>query len=73
MPTDRTEEPRDVILTANMTLRDYFAAQVVAQVYEAELAHGERHGVIVTDDEIAQEAYELADALLRVREKERDR
>ena len=62
MPTDRTDEPHDVILTANMTLRDYFAAQVVAQIYE-HCAEGDE-----TFDDVATLAYQLADALLRVRE-----
>jgi hypothetical protein len=62
MPTSRTDEPRDVILTANMTLRDYFAAQVVAHLYEQHVHDGTEW------DDIAGWAYRLADALLRARE-----
>jgi hypothetical protein len=61
-PNDTTAEPRDVILTANMTLRDYFASQVVAQIYEQCTTTDQ------TFDDVATLAYELADAMLRARE-----
>lgn len=46
-----------------MTLRDYFAAQVLPAVYAASIARGSD-----LQDVIADEAYELADQMLIARE-----
>lgn len=46
-----------------LSLRDYFAAQILPAVYTASLARGED-----LQDTIAEEAYELADAMIEARE-----
>jgi hypothetical protein len=60
-PREQTEQPRDVILTANMTLRDYFAAQTLANAFNG----GDTE---IHDEVFARRAYELADAMLRARD-----
>ena len=49
-----------------MTLRDYFAAKVVQARMTAFCALETHHGW--SNDEIAKDAYSIADAMLKVRE-----
>lgn len=53
---------RDVV-NVGMTLRDYFAAKAMQGMYAA---HKFPSGIII---DTAKEAYEMADAMLKAREK----
>jgi hypothetical protein len=52
---------------SGISKRDYFAAQALPAVYRARIDTG----IDVSQDSIAQECYELADAMLDEREKQR--
>jgi len=64
-PAFPSDGPADAISYWGMSLRDYFAAQVLPAVY----AHALNEGV-ESQDAIVAEAYELADAMLEQRTKE---
>jgi len=57
-----SDESRKWFLSPGMTLRDYFAAQILPVSVEY---WAERHGGF---KDAAQEAYEIADAMLKARE-----
>ena len=60
----RTGEPNGH--DSGMTIRDFFAAKVCNGFYSGVFSMNEVHGW--SHEEIAKEAYQMADAMLKVRE-----
>jgi hypothetical protein len=56
---------QDKFSNPGMTLRDYFAAKVVVGIMRT---CDEIHDTVVNRDDIAMEAYRMADAMLKARE-----
>jgi hypothetical protein len=54
-------------IVRGMTLRDYFAAKALPVIYTESINVDESYA---TFDEIAEDAYRLADAMLRAKDKE---
>lgn len=63
-PTDEYQDEQRIGQYPGMDLRDWFAGHVAAAISNAEWTTGTSY---YTNDQIAQESYLLADALLRVR------
>jgi hypothetical protein len=61
--THRNDEPEPTSLHTGMSLRDYFAAKVIPAIY------GDSLGGPDWRDDVANQAYQLADAMLKAREK----
>lgn len=55
---------KDLTLVA---LRDYFAAQVLPSIWEKQYVGWGQEGKSFSEDEIARDAYRMADAMLRAR------
>lgn len=56
-------ETTNGILNQGMTLRDYFAASVVAAIYKEGVGE-------ITEEEIASDAYRMADAMMAARKED---
>jgi hypothetical protein len=57
--------PDGTLMNDGMTLRDYFAAKAMQATIDA---WKQRSIYPPTDDEVAKNAYEMADAMLKARE-----
>ena len=63
------DDGRPAVIAAGMTLRDYFAAAAM-QGWLASFLGESRHPVVAGNDKhVAQLSYEMADAMLKEREK----
>ena len=65
LPAFSTTINREIV--RGMTLRDYFAAKALPVIYTESINVDESYA---TFDEIAEDAYRLADAMLTARDKE---
>ena len=63
-------EPRIMVATIAVSLRDWFAGQALAAWIAHQCAHQDVYGT--SQNVIAEWCYETADAMLEAREKSRD-
>jgi hypothetical protein len=67
-PTDHSRDEHYTNITGGMSLRDYFAAQALPGVLQARaLMNGP--DAIGTQEDVAEECYEIADAMVLERQK----
>jgi len=62
-------KPREVHISCGMSLRDYFAGQVIPHVLTGNITAIVHGGASQEPDAMARDAYKLADAMIAEREK----